>query len=170
MIIDLSSLEKNSLDFEFSLAASEIDLEHDNAKLINPVTAKGNLTKRTAQTDVEGEVSAEIEIDCTRCLQKTENRLKIPFNVVFVTPENYSEAKETELRGEDLDVSIYEGDQINLTELVREQILLNLPVQVFCREDCQGLCEKCGANLNKTTCNCKDEEIDPRWAALKNLK
>jgi uncharacterized protein len=57
-----------------------------------------------------------------------------------------------------------------LTELVREQILLAVPEQVFCREDCKGLCLKCSANRNLIDCNCEEKEIDPRWAALKNLK
>ena len=69
-----------------------------------------------------------------------------------------------------MDVSVIEGFEIDLTELVREQILLNLPEQVFCREDCKGLCEKCGANRNLINCNCEEKEIDPRWSALKNLK
>ena len=170
MIIDLINLEKSPFDFEFPLAAFEIDLESDIAKLKNTVTTKGKLTKRTAQIDVEGKISADIEVDCTRCLKSVDKTLEFPFSVSYVTPENYSEAKETELRNDDLDVAVFEGDKIDLTELVREQILLNLPVQVFCKEDCKGLCEKCGANLNLTDCNCKEEEIDPRWAALKNLK
>jgi uncharacterized protein len=53
---------------------------------------------------------------------------------------------------------------------VREQILLNLPEQVFCKEDCKGLCQKCGANRNLIDCKCDSDETDPRWAALKNLK
>jgi uncharacterized protein len=68
-----------------------------------------------------------------------------------------------------LDVAVYEGDKIDLGELVREQIILNQPEQVFCREDCKGLCEKCGANRNLIDCKCEEKEIDPRWAALKNL-
>ena len=88
----------------------------------------------------------------------------------FVTPDNLTVEKEAELRIEDLDVSIYEGDKIDLSELVREQIILNLPEKIFCSEDCKGLCAKCGANRNLIDCNCDKKELDPRWAALKNLK
>lgn len=170
MIIDLINLEKSPFDFEFSLDKSEIDLAGENVKPKDAVKVKGRLTKQAAQTNVEGVISADVEIDCARCLQPVEKTLEVPFRVSYITPEYDSEAKEVELRGEDLDIAVYEGDQINLTELVREQILLNLPTQIFCREDCEGFCENCGSNLNLTNCVCKDEEIDPRWAALKNFK
>ena len=61
-------------------------------------------------------------------------------------------------------------ESLDLKEIIREQILLNLPEQVFCTPDCKGLCPKCGANRNLIDCNCNETEIDPRWAALKNLR
>jgi uncharacterized protein len=70
----------------------------------------------------------------------------------------------------DLDVDAITSDELDLKEVVREQILLNLPEQEFCGEDCKGLCQKCGTNLNLIDCKCEETEIDPRWAALKNLK
>jgi uncharacterized protein len=69
-----------------------------------------------------------------------------------------------------LEIAILESNNIDVAELVREQILLNLPEQVFCAEDCKGLCPQCGANRNLIDCKCEEKEIDPRWAALKNLK
>jgi len=170
MIIDLITLRDSPHEFECLLEAQEIDLESEDAELKNAVKVKGKLTKHIAQTDVEGTIGAQLEIDCTRCLQKIDKDLEFAFEAAFVTPENFTEAKEAELSTKDLDVSVIEGNEIDLTELVREQILLNLPEQVFCREDCKGLCEKCGANRNLIDCNCKEKEIDPRWAALKNLK
>jgi uncharacterized protein len=170
MIIDLIILEGSPYEFDFRLAPDEIDLDGEDAKLKRAARVTGVATKHIAQTDVGGMISTELEIECTRCLEPVAREFEIPFKAAFVTPENYTQAKEAELGAEDLDVSIIEGNEIDLTELVREQILLNLPEQVFCREDCKGLCEKCGANRNLINCNCSDEEIDPRWAALKNLK
>ena len=170
MIIDLIALRESPFEFEFSLAPEEIDLESNDAKLKSAAKLKGKLTQHIAQTNVEGVIRAELEIECTRCLQPIETDAEFAFNAAFVTPENFTEAKEAELNANDLDVSVFEGDKIDLTELVREQILLNLPEQVFCKEDCRGLCEKCGANRNLIDCNCIEKEVDPRWAALKNLK
>jgi len=145
-------------------------LEGEAVRLKDAVKIEGNLKNGIAQTDVQGKISGKIEIECNRCLQAAEMHLEFPFDAVFVTAENYTQEKEAELKAGDLEVSIFEGDKLDLTELTREQILLNLPTQVFCREDCQGLCQKCGANLNLIDCNCEEEKIDPRWSALKNLK
>jgi len=170
MIVDLISIGESPFDFDFTLGAEEIDLDDTEARLKSPVRVIGKLVKHIAHTDVEGDISAAIELECTRCLQKIDKNFEIPFHAAFVAPENSTQAKEAGLQAEDLDVSVLEGNEIDLTELVREQILLNLPEQIFCREDCKGLCDKCGANRNLINCNCLENEVDPRWAALKNLK
>lgn len=170
MIIDLIKLEKSPFEFNFTLAPAEIDLESEIAKLKDKTLIRGILTKQIAETDVSGNISADIEIECTRCLTPVEKSLEIPFRAVFIAPEHYLEDKETELGADDLDVSIVENDEINLTEIVREQILLNLPEQVFCREDCKGLCPVCGINKNTQSCDCEEKEIDPRWQGLRELK
>lgn len=170
MIVGLFSLENAPRRFEFSLAPSEIELESENVRLKDEIEVRGKLIKQIAQTDVEGEISALVEIECTRCLQPVEKKIEVAFLVSFVAPENYTEAREAELKNADLDVSILEGDQIDLTEIVREQILLHLPERIICREECRGFCQKCGADRNLINCNCEEKEIDPRWAGLKNLR
>ena len=170
MIVDLVNLETSPFRFEFSLTPAEIDLTGEEAKLKTAVRVEGELKKGIVETEVSGRIYAELEIECTRCLQTIERKLEIPFEAAFVTEENYTQAREAELGAKDLDVSVYDGQKIDITELVREQILLNLPEQIFCRDNCRGLCEKCGANRNLVDCNCIEKEIDPRWAALKNLK
>jgi len=170
MIIDLITIGNSPYEFDFELAPAEVDLDGDEAKLKSPARVTGKLIQHIAETNVTGVIRAELEIECSRCLQKIDKNFEIPFEAAFVTPENYTQAKEAELNAKDLDVSVIEGHEIDLTGLVREQILLNLPEQVFCREDCNGLCEKCGANRNLINCNCLENEVDPRWAALKNLR
>ncbi len=170
MIIELFNVKNSPHKFEFSIAPTEIELEQENVKLIETVKTAGELTKGIAQIDVEGTINAKAEIECTRCLEPTEKDLEIPFKATFIAPEHFSKEKEAELNEADLDVSIYENDEIDLTELIREQIILNLPEQFFCRQDCKGLCAKCGENRNLIDCKCEGKEIDPRWAALKNLK
>ncbi len=170
MIVDLGVLEKSVLPFEFSIQPGEIDLEDETAKLKSVVRVVGELKKGIAQTDVSGRISAEVMLECSRCLNEVERNLEFPFEAAFVGPEHYSDAKEVGLSEADLNVSLIEDDKIDLTGLAREQILLNLPEQVFCTEDCKGLCDKCGANRNLINCNCEEKETDPRWAALKDLK
>lgn len=170
MVIDLSEIKKSPFEFELSVSPEEIELESETASLKNAVVIRGELTKRIVQVDVEGEIVADVEIECSRCLQPANQKMTIPYSVSYITPEHYTEEKETELSEDDLQVSIFDGSQIDINELIREQILLNLPEQSFCTEDCKGLCQQCGANRNLIDCNCDEKEIDPRWAALKNLK
>lgn len=169
MIVDLFTIN-SPYEFDVAIPKEEIELESEDAKLKTDAKIKGKIYKRITQVDVEGNVSANIETECSRCLQPLEKEFEIPFSVSFVTPENYTEEKEAEINEKDLQVSVFEGDKINLSEIVREQILLNLPTQVFCQDDCKGLCSICGINRNFENCSCEEKEIDPRWSALKNLK
>ncbi|MEP7038120.1 MAG: DUF177 domain-containing protein [Acidobacteriota bacterium] len=170
MIVDLTTLKSSQFSFDFTLTPEEVNLDSEEATLKNVVKTQGKLKKGISQVDVEGKIFCDIQIGCIRCLISAESTLEIPFDVAFVVPENYTEAKEAELGVDDLEVSIIEDDRIDLTELVREQILLNLPTQIFCKEDCQGLCPKCGVNRNLIDCKCQEKEIDPRWEALGDLK
>jgi Predicted metal-binding, possibly nucleic acid-binding protein len=170
MIIDVTRIEGVPLPLDVVIPSGEIDLDTEFARLTSDVAVKGEVTKHIAQTDVRGEMATKVEIDCTRCLQPVAQELKIPFDVSFITPEYDTQAKEAELNKSDLEMAVFEGDKIDLTELVREQILLNLPEQTFCKENCKGLCPKCGGNLNLVDCKCEENEIDPRWAALQDLK
>jgi uncharacterized protein len=170
MIIDLTTIKDAQTSFDVSIDPAQINLESETANVVNVARVRGKIKKGIVQTDVAGEIHTVVEIECSRCLQPTERSLDTPFSAAFVTAENYTQEKEAEINLDNLEVSIYGGDKIDLTELVREQILLNLPEQIFCRDDCRGFCQKCGANRNLIDCNCEEKEIDPRWSALKNLK
>ena len=170
MIIDLITLESSPYAFTVSFKPEEIDLESDFIELKSAAKVEGELTKRITQADVEGEISADIIVECSRCLQTIEKPLNFSFDVNYVAPENYTQAKEIELRESDLEAALFDGQHIDIKELVREQIILNAPTQVFCSEDCRGLCPKCGINRNLLDCKCEEKEIDPRWQSLRELK
>lgn len=170
MKIDLTKPENARTSFDFVLKPTEMDLEGEEIQITGDVKVKGNLTKHIVQTDVEGEIFTQVEIECSRCLNKVESELEVPFMAAFVSPENYTEQNEKELDSNELEVSIIENEEIDLKELVREQILLAVPAQVLCKDDCKGLCRVCGADKNLIDCNCEEKENDPRWAALKNFK
>ena len=71
---------------------------------------------------------------------------------------------------DDVDHETYRGDEVDLDDYLRGLIAVSLPVKVVCGEDCKGLCPKCGANLNRETCDCEKQWEDPRFAVLKKLK
>jgi uncharacterized protein len=170
MIVDLLSVTDEPLPFDFTIAANEIDLETEGVRIVGDIDVKGELRKNAAKTDVKGSIAVPLEIDCTRCLTPVSQKLELDFQADFVGKEMLPEGKETHLEGSDLDTDVLEGNELDLTEVAREQILLNLPEHVLCRQDCKGICPNCGKDLNEGDCKCGDDEIDPRWAALRDLK
>lgn len=169
MIIDLNSFGREST-YDVLIPADEIDLEIDNQRIVGDVAFSATITKAAAATTVTGKIKSLIEIDCDRCLEPVKTPLDIDVDLEFVPVEQFSADSERELTAEDLNVDAFNGESLDLKAIAREQILLEIPQQFFCREDCKGLCAKCGINLNLIDCNCNEGEIDPRWAALQNLK
>ena len=116
----------------------------------------------------QGHIDGSVIGHCARCLEEYTFQLGKDFFIVLVPRANMPE--EVELSGDELDLSFYEGDQVDLSPLVREQIILALPTRPLCRDDCKGLCASCGVNLNTQACSCTVSGGDPRLAVLRTLK
>jgi DUF177 domain-containing protein len=117
----------------------------------------------------EGELSAPMVASCARCAEEFGAPSARPFRFVLA-PRAAGDDGEGRLRSEDLEFSLYEGEEIDLAPLITEQLILALPSRALCREDCQGLCPRCGANLNLHRCGCESKGLDPRLAVLRTLK
>ena len=113
---------------------------------------------------VTGSASAELVGECARCLEEIHDEVVADFQELFVYEES-----DTAESAEDEDVSRLEGDLLDLEPLLRDSVVLTLPFQPLCREDCPGLCIECGARLADDPGHQHDEPIDPRWAALQGL-
>ncbi len=117
----------------------------------------------------EGELSAPMVASCARCAEEFSAPSERPFRFVLA-PRAAGDDGDGRLRSEELEFSLYEGDEIDLAPLITEQLLLALPSRALCREDCQGLCPRCGTNLNLRRCGCESKALDPRLAVLRTLK
>jgi uncharacterized protein len=170
MNVDLLSVTDEPVPFNFRIAADQLDLDTEGVRITGDVDVSGEVSKNAAKTDVRGSIKAPLEIDCTRCLTPVKSDLAIRFDIDYVGRELFPAGRETHLDRGDLDTDIIEGSELDLSEVAREQIVLNLPEQALCREDCKGICATCGKDLNEGDCSCGEDDIDPRWAALKNLK
>jgi uncharacterized protein len=116
----------------------------------------------------DGAVRGAVEGRCARCLAPYRFPLDAPLAIVL-TPKAAAPPRSGVLREEDIGLSTYEGDEIDLTPLVHEQAILSLPTRPLCAEDCRGLCPRCGTNLNVATCDCPTGMGDGRLAALQTL-
>ena len=116
----------------------------------------------------EGGMRGAVEGRCARCLAQYRFPLEAPLAIVL-TPKAAATPRSGALREEDIGLSVYEGDEIDLTPLIHEQAILSLPTRPLCAEDCRGLCPRCGTNLNVATCDCPTGLGDSRLAALQTL-
>ena len=126
------------------------------------ITIQGEYWFDGQHMKVTGTISREGVYECTRCLAPVSVKWETPF------AEAYRDARSS-WDDEDTDCLSFDGDAIDLTELIRETLIINEPSQVLCQEDCKGLCVHCGTSLNDSPCSCETFAVDPRWAALRTL-
>lgn len=115
---------------------------------------------------VRGSLRGALRMACRRCLAPVEQAVETDVYLLFMAP--------TGEEGEEEDGEVYplpaRGDELDLTDAVREQTLLAVPQYALCQEECRGLCPSCGANLNEGACECVPEAAPSPWDALKNIK
>jgi uncharacterized protein len=172
MLIDLSQIEEPVHQLDVTFTPDEVGLDEEMITLKDDVKLEGSVEKHSYQIDVTANITAAAEINCGRCLIPVESVFEIPFRASYISREYDSPEhgeKEIQIGGDDLDVDFYEDEKIDLTALVHEQIILNVPETTLCKPDCLGLCQKCRANKNEKTCDCSEREIDPRFKVLENL-
>lgn len=122
---------------------------------------------------IDGSISFNSICVCDRCLKAYSGKSEVKVHTVLlpatIFASRHSE-EEIELVEEDLEFSPYRGDRFDLADVIREQIVLAQPMKNLCSDDCAGLCQKCGQNLNDTSCDCDKRQVDPRWEALKGFR
>jgi uncharacterized protein len=125
-------------------------------------------TRADDKVELIGGVSVVVEFECDRCLATLSIPVEASFDLLYVPPIGTGD--EHELGENDLSLGFYQDGTIDVDDLAREQIELALPMARLCSEECRGLCPACGANLNLGECACSEDQVDVRWAGLKELK
>jgi uncharacterized protein len=143
-----------TFDFDFSHLTLDSDLElHDLSGIITiSRTSEGLLA--------QAEFGARIQAECSRCLEDSYQVLETEFSELFVFPSHAVPETETLLPA---------SNRIDFAPILREYMLIEVPINSICQLDCQGLCPHCGLNRNRESCNCQDDAINPQFAALKSL-
>lgn len=113
---------------------------------------------------VQGTAKITFALACDRCLRDVDYTFDLSFDTVVISPDYTGEDAEEEAASE-----LMEGYHLNVDELIKNELLLDWPMKVLCREDCKGICKICGKNLNDGECGCDDFVPDPRMAAIKDL-
>lgn len=159
--------------FDVEVAPGQIDFLDPKVRQMGPLHAVGQaelVSDMLAEIRVTGHVTVQMEAECDRCLEPAACPVDGDFEL-FYRPieEGYGEA-ETNLEEGEAEMGFYEGDGVELNDVLREYVLLALPMQKLCSEGCQGICPVCGQNRNQQPCECQTVPVDDRWAALKQMQ
>lgn len=169
MKIDLSLIETEPLTFAEKVSVPPEDLDEDQVGGAMAVDLEGTIRRMDADFWVDGSITACGPLVCTRCLAEVPWRVDERYSVGLRSLAAAPEEEDVALDEGDLDVIFIDAAELDLVRLAAEQILLALPMRILCSDDCRGLCPECGANRNlEDECRC-EPEVDPRWAALRDL-
>jgi len=171
MDVDISSLKKETgkiVEFSRSKSVSEANLLDINKEVISPLDVEFMLKNTGRGIFLNGQLELMLNLKCTRCLEPFDYFLETEFTREFIFRN-----KIKNLESEKIEQNLIlepEQDSIEMEPIIRESILLKLPIKNLCSSDCKGLCSHCGMNLNKEQCQCEKDNIDPRLAKLKEFK
>jgi uncharacterized protein len=178
MFLDIKELELHSIDFKEEFQPDVIDLGGE-VRQRSPLKTAGRVElveehhgkhKIIKDIRLRGQVSADFEMSCARCLEPVAQDVKRDFELLYRPLGVDAGRDELSVTDAEAEIGYYQGEGILLEDVLREQVLLALPLKLTCREDCRGLCPHCGMNLNQEQCSCAVQLEDPRWSALKEIR
>ena len=167
MILDMLPIlsgASQQIDFDFVFtpnADSLLVAVYSDVDFTEPVTVMGNVKNMAGYMVLSADVKVTYHTMCARCAEPVSSTLEISFEKDIASSGDVS--------SENDDYIIIEDKKLDLLPSVEEEIMLEMPSRTLCKEDCLGLCQKCGKNLNEGDCSCEKKEVDPRLAILKTL-
>jgi DUF177 domain-containing protein len=172
MFLSIKEMEVRKVRFDETFAPGQIGFEEEEVEQDGPLHAAG-VAELLANTDgevrIRGTLSVRMKAACDRCLGEALFPLDAKLDL-FYRPMSYiARDEEIEIDEGEAEIGFYEGEGMELEDILREQVLLLLPMQKVCRDDCKGICPICGQDRNQTACQCKLETADDRWQALRDI-
>ncbi|MEA2014554.1 MAG: DUF177 domain-containing protein [Thermodesulfobacteriota bacterium] len=173
MQINISNIPEEGLNLRFSKSGEWVHQslpEGDESVFrVHEIEVQCFVEKALKNVSIKGRMCAGIELECCRCLERFDLPVDIEFKYVLMPADDIKE-NEIELTYEDLEYSHYEGDTIDLGQIIAEQIVLQIPVKPLCSDSCEGLCPVCGINRNMEKCGHATQQTISPFASLKNFK
>jgi uncharacterized protein len=171
VFIEVEDLKQELLHVQHVFPIGEIRFSHEDAGLTEPVAVDFVLTHQDRNLRVDGSLETGIRFRCSRCTKEFSKAFSAHFDLTYLPQPRWSnEGAEIELKYDDMEIAYYDGVAFDVNLMILEQIELAMPMNFICREDCRGLCYKCGADLNEGSCLCKNEEINSRMSVLLEFK
>ena len=178
MRIHIDQIKENGLSLNFSEPAENFTvlaemIQNGEGDFLAPIDTQLEIKRISDLIHVDGAFNTSLRLNCDRCLKAFETDLNNDFTLTYANDlSNPAEAddEELELSPEDMGLIHFHGEEIDLRQGVQEQVVLSLPLRSLCSNDCKGLCPQCGADLNKTDCDCSKVVPSGKFAALRGLK
>jgi uncharacterized protein len=171
-------LEREPVEFDLRLAPGAVEYGEE-AEQVGDLATSGSAEvihehrgpkEIVADIRLRGRYAGNFKIPCARCIEPVELPVSAEFDLIFRPIEADAEAPERSITAPETEIGYYQEDSLLLEDVLREQVLLSLPVRALCKPDCKGLCPHCGANRNLQPCSCDQGPNDPRWEALTGLR
>jgi len=171
-------LEREPIDFDLQLAPGALALGVEVEQIaVLAVTGRAEVLHEhrgpkdiVADIRLKGNFAGAFEVTCARCLEAVQIPLAAEFDLIFRPSGVDSESGERSISAQETEIGYYQEGSLTLEDVLREQVLLSLPSRALCKEDCKGLCSRCGINRNSQACSCDEGPSDPRWEALAGLR
>ncbi len=171
-------LEREAAEFDLKLPAGAINYGEE-AEQMGELATSGRAEvihehrgpkEIVADIRLRGQYAGRYLIPCARCIEPVEVPVTGEFDLIFRPSGADGGAGERAITASETEIGYYQKDSLILEDVLREQVLLSLPVRTLCKADCKGLCPRCGANRNLQPCSCDEGPNDPRWEALQGLR
>lgn len=167
MFITVEELEEHPVKFDESFPQEHIDYLTEGLRQLGPLQVRGSAKLLIDEIEIRGRLTTSVEVMCARCLEPVTHPVDASFDLVYKPIGSITRGDEFEVpRGEE-EIGFYRDGRLLLEDVVKEQVLLSLPMKSICQSDCRGLCTVCGQNLNRAMCDCSLQKADPRWGGLK---
>ena len=144
--------------------------EYKQSRPLAPLEVRVHMIRSERQVFARGWIIGRMELTCSRCLEPFGMTIQLEFQQTFFPYSKPLNSGEMGLSADDLDVTYYSGEEVDLTHIIWDELILGIQFSPLCRQDCKGLCPRCGANLNKGKCLCPPKSVAFRWEALRQIK
>jgi uncharacterized protein len=173
VFVSIQELEVKKVRFEIAFQPGEIDFSDAGLTQATPLEAQGSaelLANTLGEVRIRGHIKVRMRAECDRCLELADFPVDSNFDLFYRPASQAASEEDIEIDAGETEIAFYEGEGIELKDVLREYVLLAMPMQRVCRQECQGICPVCGQNRNLVHCGCEAKPVDDRWAALKNLQ
>ena len=173
MFLSVKEMEVRKIRFDEIFQPGQIDFSGEDIEQGSPLHATGTaeiLAHSEGEVRIQGRYTVEMSAECDRCLGRAKFPLDASFDLFYRPMENIAVEEEVEIDEGEAEIGFYENGGMELEDILREQVVLALPMQKVCSDGCKGICPVCGKNRNETACDCRIETADDRWGALRKLQ